>query len=123
MKKVLLVCALVLGISAVSFAQGGGRMRMTPQAQTDTLKAHVSGVTADQSTKLLAVYTGVAKTRDSLRQAGGGGDRDAMRAMYTKMQASTDAKVKAVLTADQAKEYQAWAEKRAAAMRARMNGN
>jgi len=122
MKKVLLVCALVLGISAFSFAQGGGRMRMTPQAQTDTLKAHVSGVTADQSTKLLAVYTAVAKSRDSLRQAAGD-DRQAMMAGFMKMQTTTDAKVKAVLTADQAKEYQTWADKRMAQMRARMNGN
>ncbi|GAA4089613.1 hypothetical protein [Mucilaginibacter panaciglaebae] len=122
MKKVLLVCAFVLGISAVSFAQGGGRMRMTPQAQTDTLKAHVSGVTADQSTKLLAVYTAVAKSRDSLRQAAGD-DRQAMMAGFMKMQTTTDAKVKAVLTADQAKEYQTWADKRMAQMRARMNGN
>lgn len=122
MKKVLLVCAFVLGVSAVSFAQGGGRMRQTPQAQTDTLKAHVSGVTADESTKLLAVFTDVAKSRDSLRQAANG-DRQAMMSGYMKMQPVTDAKIKAVLTADQAKAYQAWADKRAAAMKARMQGN
>lgn len=122
MKKLLLVCAFVVGVSAVSFAQGGGRMRMTPQAQTDTLKAHVSGITADQTTKLLAVFTAAAKSRDSLREAAGD-DRQAMMSGFMKMQTATDAKITAILTADQAAAYKKMVEARMARMRARMQGN
>jgi protein CpxP len=121
MKKLLLVCAFVIGVSAVSLAQGGGQRR-TPKEQTDQLKEKVAGITDDQATKLTAVYTEIAKKRDSLMTAANG-DRAAMMAGFMKMQPVTDAKIKAVLTADQAKEYQKWADERAAAMKARMAGN
>lgn len=106
MKKVLLVCAFVLGISAVSFAQGG-RMRMSPKVQVDTLKAHVSGITDDQASKILAVYQDAGKKRDSLMQAANG-DRQAMMSGFMKMQTATDAKITAILTADQATAYKKW---------------
>jgi protein CpxP len=122
MKKVLLVCAFILGISAVSFAQGGGRMRMSPKMQIDSIKAHVSGITDEQTAKLLAVYEDAGKKRDSIRQAANG-DRQAMMSAMMKMQPMTDAKVKAILTADQAAAYQKMVDKRAAQMRARMQGN
>ncbi|WP_214070698.1 hypothetical protein [Mucilaginibacter sp. dw_454] len=121
MKKLALVFALVLGISAVSFAQGGGRMRMTPKSQTDTLKAHIAGITDDQSTKILAVYEAAGKQRDSIRQAANG-DRPTMMAGMMKAQPITDAKIKAILTADQAAAYQKMVDARAAQMKARMQG-
>jgi protein CpxP len=37
MKKLVLVCAFVIGVSAVSFAQGGGHRR-TPKEQVEQLK-------------------------------------------------------------------------------------
>ena len=122
MKKVLLVCAFVLGISAVSFAQGGGRMRMSPKVQVDTLKAHVSGITDEQAAKILAVYEGAGKQRDSLMQAANG-DRQAMMSGFMKMQTVTDAKISAILTADQAAAYKKMVDQRMARMRARMQGN
>lgn len=120
MKKLLLVCAFVIGVSAVSLAQGGGRR--TPKEQTDQLKEKVAGITDDQAAKITAVYTEIAKKRDSIRTAANG-DMQAMMGAMMKMQPVNDAKIKAVLTADQAKEYQKWADERAAAMKARMSGN
>ncbi len=55
MKKLLLVCALVIGVSAVSLAQGGGRR--TPKEQTDQLKEKVAGVTDDQAAKITMIFT------------------------------------------------------------------
>ncbi|MFD2871532.1 hypothetical protein ACFS5N_03560 [Mucilaginibacter ximonensis] len=122
MKKLLLVCAFVIGVSAVSFAQGGGRMGMSPKVQVDTLKAHVAGITDEQSAKILAVYQGARKQRDSLMEAANG-DRQAMMSGFMKMQTATDAKISAILTADQAAAYKKMVEARMARMRARMQGN
>lgn len=121
MKKLVLVCAFVLGVSAVSFAQGGGQRR-TPKEQTDRLKEQITGITDDQATKLTVIYTEAAKKRDSLMTAANG-DRGAMMAGFMKITPLTDAKIKAVLTADQAKAYQKIADERAAQMKARMQGN
>lgn len=121
MKKVLLVCAFVIGVSAVSFAQGGGRMRMTPKESVDRLKEQITGITDDQTTKLTAVYTDAGKKRDSIRTAAGD-DRQAMMAGMMKMQPTTDAKIKAILTADQAAAYQKMVDKRMEQMKARMQG-
>jgi hypothetical protein len=50
----------------------------------------------------------------------GGGDRASMMATFMKFSTANDVKIKAVLTADQGKEYQKIADERAAAMKARM---
>jgi Spy/CpxP family protein refolding chaperone len=96
MKKLLLVCAVVLGVSAASHAQG--RMQMAPADRAAQLKTQLA-LTDDQTAKVTAIYTAQAKSMDSLRNAGG--DMSAMRPMMT----ATNAKVKAVLTADQAKKF------------------
>lgn len=120
MKKVLLVCAFVLGVSAVSFAQGGGGgFRRTPEQQLEQLKTQITGITDAQAAKLKVVYEAAGKSRDSLMAAGqgGGGDRQAMMATFTKMQTATDAKIKAVLTPEQATAYQKIADERAERMK------
>lgn len=103
MKKLLLVCAFVVGASAVSFAQGGGRAQQTPAQQLDRLKAAVTGITDDQAAKITAVYTSSAKSMDSLRTA----DPTGMREKMAPMRAASNAKIRAVLTPDQAKQFDA----------------
>lgn len=120
MKKLLLICAFVVGVSAVSFAQGGGRR--TPKDQVDRLKTQITGITDDQATKLTTVFTDAAKKIDSVRQAAGD-DRQAFMTAYMKMQPATDAKIKAILTADQAKEYQKVVDQRMERMKQMQNGN
>ncbi|MFD0748901.1 hypothetical protein ACFQZS_02025 [Mucilaginibacter calamicampi] len=116
MKKVLLVGAFVLGISAVSFAQGGGgggRMGRTPEAQVEGLKTSLTGITDAQSAKLLAVFQTQSKSQDSLRTALNG-DFGAMREKMAPITASTTAKLKGILTPEQFAAYEKAQAERAA---------
>ena len=112
MKKVLLVGAFVLGISAVSFAQGGPggqgggrRGGGTPEQQIERLKTSVTGITDDQTAKLMVVYQAAAKSRDSLSTALNG-DFSQMREKSAPITAATTAKLKAILTAEQFTAYE-----------------
>jgi len=99
MKKLLLVALLAIGVSAVSFAQGF--TPPTPAEQVATLKTQVTGITDAQAGKILAIYTALGKSRDSVMAAGG--DFSAIRPLRT----ASNAKVKALLTADQQKQFDA----------------
>jgi len=101
MKRVLLVCALVLGFSAASLAQGPPQR--TPDERVTQLKTQVAGITDAQDAKIKLVYEAAGKTQDSLMKAmqGGGGDMEAGRAAFMKMREGTNAKIKAVLTPEQ----------------------
>src|SRR6187402_309000 len=105
MKKVLFVCLFVLAAGTATFAQGG-RPQRSPADQVTALKGAVTGITADQETKLTAIYTAQAKTMDSIRTAANG-DMGSMREKMGPMRAAQTAKIKAVLTADQQKQFDA----------------
>jgi len=112
MKKILLVGAFVLGVSAVSFAQGG-RPQRSPAEQVEQLKTQITGITDDQSKKLLVIYEAQTKSMDSLRTASGD-DRQAMFAKRAPITAVYNAKIKSVLTAEQATAFQKMVDERAA---------
>jgi protein CpxP len=120
MKKLVLVCALVLGAMA-TFAQGGGRMRMTPEKQVEALKTSLT-LTDDQSAKVLAIYTAQGKVMDSLRTAANG-DYQSMRPAMTAMRKKTSDKILTLLTPEQATIYKKQLEDQAKAMAARQQGN
>jgi protein CpxP len=113
MKKFLLMCCFLVGITAVSRAQGG--QRMSPEERAKALQTQLK-LTDDQTTKITAIYVASAKSVDSLRTAGG--DRSAFRPI---MQAAND-KVKALLTPEQAAAYQKMMDERRARMQ-QGNGN
>ncbi len=118
MKKVLLVGAFVLGVSAVSFAQGpGGGMRRTPEQSVEQLKTSLAGITDAQSAKLLDVYKAQAKSRDSL-MAAANGDMGSIREKMAPLTAAVTAKLKSILTPEQYAAY----EKQQAERRAQMGG-
>src|ERR1700743_613580 len=95
MKKMLLMCFFVIGIAAVSRAQGGGGgMRMSPEDRVAQMKTSLK-LTDDQSTQILAILKAGAAKRDSVRNAGG--DREAMRPIMM----DTNNKFQAILTDDQ----------------------
>ena len=121
MKKALLVCTFVAGISAAGFAQGRGRMRMTPEKQIENLKTTLS-LTDDQTAKATTIVKAQAKVMDSLRQAANG-DWQSMRPAMTSLRKSTNDKIMAILTADQAEKYKKQLADQAAAQAARQNGN
>jgi protein CpxP len=116
MKKILMVCCFVLGISAVSFAQGGGRQQRSPEEQAKGLQAQLK-LTDDQVAKVTAIFQEQAKKRDSIRTANNG-DMQAARPLMRPLMQATTTKIKAVLTAEQAAAY----EKMQAEMRNRMGG-
>lgn len=108
------MCTFVLGISAVSFAQG--RMQRSPEEQVKQLKEELK-LSDEQATKVTAVFTAQAKTRDSIRTASNG-DRQAMMQAMRPLMESTTAKLKAILTPEQYTTY----EKAMAERRQRMGG-
>ena len=108
MKKLLLVCCIVLGVSTLSKAQGGGgRPQMAPADQAAQLKTTLA-LTDAQTAKITTILTAQAASRDSLQKAGGD-----MRTGFAPIRTATTAKIKAVLTPDQATAY----DKQMAAMR------
>ena len=115
MKKLLLMCCLATGISAVSFAQsGGGSNRRTPEQQANQLKTSLS-LNDDQTAKIKAIYEAQTKSLDSLRTASKG-DMSVMSENFMPIMQSTQAKLKAVLTADQAAAYQKQLDERRSRM-------
>ena len=104
MKKVLLVCAFLVGLSAVSFAQGGRGQQRTPDEQVTALKAAVTGITDDQAAKIKAVYVASTKSTDSLRAAPGF-DPQASRPAMMAIRTAATAKINAILTPDQQKVF------------------
>ena len=106
MKKILLMCCFLLGIAAVSRAQG---QRMSPEDRAKQLQTQLK-LTDDQTAKATVIFKAQAAKIDSVRNAGG--DRSAFMPI---MMATTD-KIKAILTPDQALAYQKMIDERRARM-------
>ena len=109
MKKILLMCCLVIGIATVSHAQG---MRMSPEDRTKMMTDSLN-LTGTQQTQVLAVLKTSQTQMDSVRNAGG--DRTAMRPIMM----SSNQKIMGILTDTQKAKYQAMM----ANMRAKMRSN
>jgi len=106
----------ILGAASASFAQGGGggggqRVQRTPEESTAALKTSLA-LTDDQATKVLAIYKAQAVSTDSLNKAVT--DRQAARPAQMAIRTATTTKIKAILTPDQAAQF----DKQQAAMRA-----
>ena len=78
---------------------------MSPDARVEQLDKALS-LTSDQKTKVKEIY---AKSQESMRSAvrGGGGDRQAAREKMMEMMRSTRDQVRAVLTDEQQKKFDA----------------
>lgn len=105
MKKLMLACCFVIGAASMSFAQGGqggGRPQMDPAQRAARLKDQLK-LTDDQVTKITAIYTADAPKRDSIMKASAGAtDRTAMMTAFRAFSDAEQAKIKAVLTPEQA---------------------
>ncbi|MCD8739167.1 hypothetical protein LT679_01020 [Mucilaginibacter roseus] len=110
MKKFLLMCCLFLGIAAVSHAQGGGR-RFNPEDRAKQLQTQLK-LNDDQTAKVTAIYKTQFTKMDSIRKAGGD-FRSSMRPLMD----STNKQVKAVLTTEQAAEFDKMQQERMNRMR------
>jgi protein CpxP len=95
------VAILVLFVVGTATAQ---RMRMTAEERADTLAKQLS-LTDEQKAKILDIY----KKSDESRRAAfdnAAGDRSAMREAMQKIREESDAKIKAVLTKEQAEKWE-----------------
>jgi len=128
MKKLLIICGLLF--SVITFAQAqqggqGGRRGGTPEERakrnTEMLTKKLN-LTADQQTKVSAIYLEQAAAMKKLREDAAG-DRDAMRAAMMKSNEESDTKISALLNDDQKKAYTTWKEERKEAMKKRQDGN
>ena len=108
MKKHILFLAIAAVFSISAFAQGP--QRMTPEERTKaTIEklaplALTEAQTTSANTIFLDMYTTQQKYMEEMR-ASGNMDRDAMKAKRDELAAARDAKLKAVLTADQYKKW------------------
>jgi protein CpxP len=109
MKKFLLMCCFLIGITAVSRAQGGGQRR-TPEEQAKQLQTQLK-LNDDQTTKITAIFQAQATKRDSVRTAANGDRQAMMQGMMPIMQDANN-KIKAVLTPDQATAYDKMVQER-----------
>jgi len=111
-----LLTAAVLGLAvlpALSYAQppaggggpggpgGGGRRGQTPEQQIARLEEAVGTLTAEQKTKITAIYTKAATDRAALAPE----DRRGQKGQD--MTAATNKEIRALLTPDQQKKFDA----------------
>lgn len=115
MKKFLLMCCFLIGITAVSRAQGGGQ-RMSPEDRAKQMQTQLK-LTDDQTTKITTILKVQATKMDSVRTTANG-DRSAMRTAMGPIREATSTQIKAILTPEQATAYQKLQDE----MRARMQG-
>ena len=123
MKKLMMICGLMLGIAGFAQAQqGGGRgMMMKPEERVKQLDEKLK-LSDDQKTKLTAVFIEQSEAMKKMREEAQGGDREAMREKIQKFRAENDVKVAAVLNDEQKKTYEAWQKEQRAEMQKRMQG-
>lgn len=122
MKKLLMICGLLFSVITFAHAQDGGRQKMTPaeraQRSVDGLSKKLN-LNEDQKTKATAIFLDQANAMEKAR-ADGNTDKDARRAAMMKLSEDTDAKIGAILTADQKKDYETYKAERKERMNNRM---
>jgi protein CpxP len=118
MRKFILICLFVTGISAVGFAQGGGSQTAADKAAA--LKTSLA-LNDDQTGKITTIYTAQNKSMDSLRKLDNGDVGAMMKKMMPVIMATND-KIKAVLTPGQAATFQVKIDAQNAAMKKMMDG-
>jgi Spy/CpxP family protein refolding chaperone len=119
MKKLLLMCCFLMGITAVSRAQGGGG-RMSPEDRAKMMQTQLK-LTDDQTAKVTAIYKAQTVKMDSVRTAANG-DRDAMRAAMGPLREATNKQINAILTPDQQAAYKKMMDDMRARMQQRGGG-
>lgn len=124
MKKLLFICALLLGAISMANAQGGGRQMGTPEERakrsTDMLVERLK-LNDDQKASVTKIYLEQSKAQSTLMQEAAG-DREAMRSKMEKMTTEVNAKIEALLTDAQKKDFKAYLEERAKQMQNRQMG-
>jgi len=100
----LAMCSAAL-CTVPMLAQGGGGMRMTPEARVAAIDKAVT-LTDDQKAKITAMYTADMKKMMDLRNSGE--DRSTMMPKMMAMRADENTQIKALLTDDQKPKFDAY---------------
>ena len=116
MRKIILMCLFLVGLTTLTFAQGTN----DPAAQAGRLKTSLA-LNDAQTAKVTDIYTTHNKSMDSLRKQDNG-DVGAMMKKMMPIIISTNDKIKAVLTPEQAATFQIKVDAQNAAMKKMMEG-
>jgi periplasmic protein CpxP/Spy len=103
MRKILLLCGLIIGVSAAGFSQAKNVNTTDPAVKAKQLQKQLK-LTDEQTKKITAVYEESAKKYAKIK-ADQHGDTNKMLVDIKPLRASTITKVKAVLTPKQSTEY------------------
>ncbi len=101
MKKIILIALLVIGVSSFSFAQGPP----STEKQIEALKTSLT-LNDDQLAKVTTLYQARAKTIDSIRMNTTSDDPMVAFKKLIPVYTTTNEKVKALLTPEQAAIFQ-----------------
>ena len=123
MKKLVMLVLVAMMAAGTCFAQQGGTPEERLKREMDGLTTALT-LTPDQVAKVTPIVTEAQKARSDMfqkmRDSGGQMDREKMMAEGQKMQADTDKKLKAVITAEQGTKLDAFRKKQAEERAARM---
>ena len=103
MKKILLLCCLLLGLTAAVYAQAGHPAVGNPEEKAKGLQKELK-LTDKQTAKVAAIYKESAEKFEKIK-AEDHGNTDKMMVAIRPLRASTIKKIKAVLTPAQGTKY------------------
>jgi hypothetical protein len=97
--------AIVAGLALIGFCASAQTMDPQQEAQKETaeIKTNVTGITPDEESKILGVEQEYSKSMQDAHKTIT--DKDAMKTQCKQLCNSRDAKIKAILTSDQNKQY------------------
>ena len=112
MRKILLMCCVLLGLTTICRAQGGGRM--SPEDRAKQMQTQLK-LSDDQTAKITNILKVQAAKRDSVRTASNG-DRDAMRTALMPLMQASNKQIMDILTPDQQAAFKKMQDERRAQM-------
>ncbi|MDL2209087.1 hypothetical protein LJB97_05645 [Parabacteroides sp. OttesenSCG-928-O15] len=106
MKKILLVCLLMVMGTVGMVAQQDMQARMKERVENYVKELKLEGEKADKFKAIQNDFMGKMRTEMEALRDGGNFDRETMMAKMTKMNEERDAEIKKLLSAEEFKKYQ-----------------
>src|SRR5487761_2421478 len=106
--KFSVLVALFISATMVSYAQGGGFRRLTPEQRLQNVMARISDplqLDTVQRTKTAAVFTDFFNAQDKARQDAMASGQRPDRSQFQKLINDRDDQLKGIFTADQFKKF------------------
>ncbi|MDL2255017.1 MICOS complex subunit MIC60 [Parabacteroides sp. OttesenSCG-928-G06] len=106
MKKILLVCLLMVMGTVGMVAQQDMQARMKERVENYVKELKLEGEKAEKFKEIQNKYMEKMRTEMQTMRDAGNTDREAMRTKMTKMNEDRDAEIKKILTEEEFKKYQ-----------------